>query len=512
MANLTKTAEDLISDLADTLDVPPSRYESAERSYKSVSDWLDRPGSRFASTTFNVYIQGSFRLGTAIRPFDGREDYDLDIVCEFSKNKLLTTQKKLFDDLGYELGLYSDAHSMETPAGWDRCWTLNYADEAQFHMDLLPCVPDGQRQRRLRVEASLSQAFVEKSVSITDKQHPNYVRLTDDWPVSNPNGYAEWFYERMKTTFEAKRRAMMLMEKRASVAEIPAFRVKTPLQAAIQILKHHRNVRFSEDADGRPTSIVISTLAAAAYQQEANITGALLSILTRMEDYIKVRNGQYWIPNPSDPRENFADAWKDEPKRKDAFYDWLETVRADFNTAAEQNDIEGFIEALSPRIGRDILEKAARRRHRALLEKSLVRKSAGALQRILDAPHRKPIIWPKVPYGAVNIVSALVERDGFRPTPFESNGPAVPKNVKLKFVAETDVLRPFKVYWQVVNTGVEARNANQLRGRFEETAIEEGRLVRREPTRFKGTHSIQCFIVKDGYCVGWSDPFLVNIA
>jgi hypothetical protein len=96
--------------------------------------------------------------------------------------------------------------------------------------------------------------------------------------------------------------------------------------------------------------------------------------------------------------------------------------------------------------------------------------------------------------------------------PFVSNGPAVPKNVKLKFVAETDVPRPFKVYWQVVNTGAEARNANQLRGRFEETAIEEGRLIRREPTRFKGTHSIQCFIVKDGYCVGWSDPFLVNIA
>jgi hypothetical protein len=88
MLKPTRAAEDLISDLADSLDIPESRYESAERSYKSVSSWLDRPESRFANTHFNVYTQGSFRLGTVIRPFDGREDYDLDIVCEFSTSAL----------------------------------------------------------------------------------------------------------------------------------------------------------------------------------------------------------------------------------------------------------------------------------------------------------------------------------------------------------------------------------------------------------------------------------------
>ena len=424
----TKTAEELISDLAETLDVPASRYESAERSYKSVSEWLDRSSSRFARTHFNVYIQGSFRLGTAIRPFDGSEDYDLDVVCEFSLNKFSITQKTLFDGLGRELQLYANAHGMEKPSGWDRCWTLNYSDEAQFHMDLLPSVPDAQRQQRLRKEAGLSQAYADKSISITDKKHSNYELLTDDWPVSNPNGYAEWFYERMRPVFEARRRALMLLEKRASVAEIPEFRVKTPLQAAIQILKHHRNVRFSEDPDARPTSIVISTLAAAAYQQEATITGALLSILGRMEEYVQLRDGQHWIPNPSDPRENFADGWREKPKRKDAFYDWLETVRADFNMAAEQDDIDGLVEALSPRIGRGILEKAAGKRQRPVLQKSLVDKAVGSLQRLLEAPHRKPLIWPKLKRGAVEIVSAEARQAGFRPASFLNDGPPLPKH------------------------------------------------------------------------------------
>ena len=393
MMNSTKTAEELISDLADSLNISERRYESAERSYKSVSAWLDRPESRFANTAFNVYTQGSFRLGTAIRPFDGTEDYDLDIVCEFSIGKLAQSQKGLYDALGYELQLYADAHSMDEPESWHRCWTLNYADEAQFHMDVLPCLPDAQRQRRLRKEAALSEAFVEKAVAITDKNHEHYIRLTDEWPVSNPNGYADWFYARMKTTFESKRRAIMLMEKMADIAKIPEFRVKTPLQAAIQILKHHRNQRFSQEPEFKPSSIIITTLAAAAYQEEATITGALLTILAGMDGYIQQRGDEWWIPNPSDPRENFADSWKDEPKRRTTFIDWLETVRTDFNQAAQQSDVAGFIDVLSPRMGRDLLEKAAGKKNRNLVEKtSLATKARGAIQRILDAPHRKPVV------------------------------------------------------------------------------------------------------------------------
>ncbi len=106
---------------------------------------------------------------------------------------------------------------------------------AQFHMDILPSIPDAQRQRILREQRKLSAAFVESSVAITDANHPNYARITDEWPVSNPNGYAKWFYDRMRQAFEMRRRAMMLQDKVANISDIPEFRVKTPLQSAIQI-------------------------------------------------------------------------------------------------------------------------------------------------------------------------------------------------------------------------------------------------------------------------------------
>jgi hypothetical protein len=109
-------------------------------------------------------------------------------------------------------------------------------------------------------------------------------------------------------------------------------------------------------------------------------------------------------------------------------------------------------------------------------------------------------------------ISATVLQHGFRPVGFQSDGPPLPRGSKLTFIADTDISRPFKVFWQVVNTGAAAKEARDLRGGFEEIAIEEGKLTKHEHTRYMGVHSIESFIVKGGYCVAWSGPFLVNIA
>lgn len=288
--------------------------------------------------------------------------------------------------------------------------------------------------------------------------------------------------------------------------------MKTPLQSAIQILKRHRDVRFSEDSGGRPTSIVVSTLAAHAYQQETTISGALLSILTRMDQFVIRRGDDYWIANPSDPRENFADMWRDEPERKDAFYDWLETARTDFRQAAEQDSVDGFIERLAPRMGRRLVEAAASSRQPPAPRTALAGFVGRTMQRILDAPHRKPVTWPTLTRGNARIASATYQRRGFRPSAFSNDDAALPKGADLRFVAQTDVPRPYRVFWQIVNTGTEATRARGLRGGFEEATVSSGTLTREEGTSYSGNHSIECFIVKDGYCVARSGPFIVNIA
>jgi hypothetical protein len=82
---LTRESEEFLEDLAEELSVPTSRYEQAERSYHSLGDWLRREASTIRQYGPNVYVQGSFRLGTTIRPSNDAEEYDIDSVCEFQK-------------------------------------------------------------------------------------------------------------------------------------------------------------------------------------------------------------------------------------------------------------------------------------------------------------------------------------------------------------------------------------------------------------------------------------------
>ena len=87
----TRESEEFLEDLAEELSVSPSRYEQAERSYKSLGDWLHRDASSVRQYGPKVYVQGSFRLGTTIRPSNDAEEYDIDSVCEFQKlSKALT--------------------------------------------------------------------------------------------------------------------------------------------------------------------------------------------------------------------------------------------------------------------------------------------------------------------------------------------------------------------------------------------------------------------------------------
>ena len=94
--SLTRESEEFLEDLADELSVPPSRYEQAERSYNSLGDWLHRDASSVRQYGPKVYVQGSFRLGTTIRPSNDTEEYDIDSVCEFQKlSKASLTQEQL---------------------------------------------------------------------------------------------------------------------------------------------------------------------------------------------------------------------------------------------------------------------------------------------------------------------------------------------------------------------------------------------------------------------------------
>ena len=144
----------------------------------------------------------------------------------------------------------------------------------------------------------------------------------------------------------------------------------------------------------------------------------------------------------------------------------------------------------------------------------LIRTLASAVSRVsrvLNPPHKQPVPWNFLQQGSVEIESATIERAGFRPQSFSSDDEALPKGCTLRFVAQTDVPKPYKVFWQVVNTGREAEKDNSLRGGFDEGVVSPGKLTKSENTQYTGIHSIECFIIKDGLLAANSGQFIVNI-
>jgi hypothetical protein len=161
----------------------------------------------------------------------------------------------------------------------------------------------------------------------------------------------------MEIQFEVQLKSLAESLK-ANVEDVPEFRVKTPLQHAIQILKRHRDIMFAEDQENKPISIIITTLAAHAYNNEADLFDTLINIVQGMPNYIETGEGISWVPNPVDPLENFADKWKENPELEENFRNWLQQVQFDLNAALGARNIKLFGESLKSRLGERTVSKA----------------------------------------------------------------------------------------------------------------------------------------------------------
>lgn len=334
---IAQSHDDVLEEIADALDIPTSKFEEAKSCYEAIGDWLDRDESSLAAYDPAISPQGSFLLGTVTRPLTETEEYDVDLVCLLKASKTDFTQKSLKEAVGHEVALYALAQNMKNPPKEGRrCWTLHYDDGARFHMDILPALPDARRYQVVLKEHGYGAlandaALSSQAIAITDRTLPQYAQVTEDWPQSNPMGYAAWFRGRMTVQLTERKKALAKRDRiTASVDDIPDYKVKTPLQRAIQLLKRHRDCMFADDGEHKPISIIITTLAAHAYNEEPTISEALQSILTGMADYIEYRGDEAWVANPVNPAENFADKWAEEPAKRENFERWLEQARQDF--------------------------------------------------------------------------------------------------------------------------------------------------------------------------------------
>jgi hypothetical protein len=184
--------------LVESLDIPRSLYQRAVDRHRSLGDWLCRDGSRLREFSPHVSPQGSFRLGTVVKPLAANAVYDLDNVTTLMLAKATITQKRLKELYGLEIQDYATAHGMlARPEDKNRCWRLPYADEVDFHLDSLPSLAEEESFVRTLRMRDVPEEWAKRAIAITDKRHPEYEKLTTQWLTSNPRGFALWFESRI---------------------------------------------------------------------------------------------------------------------------------------------------------------------------------------------------------------------------------------------------------------------------------------------------------------------------
>lgn len=371
---------EILETLGETLDITESQYKAAVSSYRAIGEWLAKPESSLAPYKPEIRPQGSFMIGTMVRPINENDDLDIDLVCELTGKNPKWTQYDLKQVVGNRLKA-NDADKRMLDKEGRRCWTLVYADSANYHMDILPSLVSSGYSIVLEKAFSataLSKDYDSLAIRITDNQQSGYYTDTvaENWMKSNPFGYAGWFYNEADVSL---RKSIMLSE---SVKPVPIYqKEKLPLQRVIQILKRHRDMMFKGDGD-KPISIIITTLASMAYKKEISIIDALINVATNMGSYIENRfdptTGRYikWIANPVNPEENFADKWVEHPQREKNFYKWLGQVQQDIQYIVQQRGLQYISEAMKKPFG----EQSVTKTFSTLGEKSLNLRQGGNLK------------------------------------------------------------------------------------------------------------------------------------
>ena len=487
---MNNTLNQLLSELADEIDITDSQEGAIKRAYNSVADWLNQSETKIAKHSVHIFPQGSMMYGTAVKPIN-EDDYDIDLVCEFTKLTKNLEAEYVKKSVGMRIQ-ESDRYKKMLQAEGRRCWTLQYSESLNFHMDILPAIPfhkDYTTDRKLYDAYNNINFRQDLALLATNKDRKS---SKYEYIPTNPRGYAEWFRERMQAN---SKRSLF-----DSIERVPTYPKKTILQKAIQLLKRYRDVYFAnKDDDLKPISMIITTLVAKCYNGEQNLYDFICKALTEMSSFIeRNKNGQYIIKNPVMSNENFADKWGEVPRKAESFFEWNKQAAIDFKRLSNLNTYTEYDKVFKEMFSQKPVDRLMQK-YEDFLEKekeiaaTLVEEEKPiSLITLEKIPHRVAPPW-ELPRGFRVTIEGQVSYNGGHTYQRFQSGQVLPKQVDLQFFPLHSITAPYKVKWQITNTGYEARMANGLRG----NKFEDGELMRagilsgkKESTSYTGTHYI----------------------
>lgn len=342
--------ESLLGLIAEHLQLPPSLDSKARERYGSLTTYLQ--STSLARYPISVYAQGSYRIGTTVKPLSG-DEFDLDFVVEL-------VLPSLVDPGDLVAAVWNEIRKNGNYAGMierrPSCIRLLYADE--FHMDIVPAVPDAKHGG---------------TAILIPRETNGALR----WHATNPRGYAAWFESQAARRVITKEMAVEPLPKPLPAEE------KSPLQTSVQLYKRHHHIAV-EDEHFRTPSVVLTTI----LTETASEGTTLSEIISRLVEAI----GQYEeaatppaVLNPAAEHELISDKWVSDARVFGAFRVQSARLRSDW---VELLELQGagrppLVKKLSEMFGVYAVQRAekamAERVRAAAVEGRLATISGGAL-------------------------------------------------------------------------------------------------------------------------------------
>ncbi len=322
--------------IAAEIEISETQAEKAKESYEAVGNYLNNNIKQYY---VRIFPQGSFMLGTVIKPISDKDEYDIDLVATID-NKF-TIAKDLKNIVGDVLKT-SDRYSEKVEEG-KRCWTIQYSESANYHMDILPTMKS-------------DTYFQNKKLIMTHKEDEN---SDYEFRQTNPEAYYDWFVKRMEEEKKKLTKEYAIRNK-IEIVEVPEYKIKTTLQIAIEILKRYRDIKFKDTPDIKPISIILTTLMARIYTGKENVYELIEKFSKEYVLYLeRDENGNVLIQNPVNKNENFADKWPSNPERKEAFFKFMDDLKYDLvtNKVLLEGNIREQADAYKKLFGENMVNK-----------------------------------------------------------------------------------------------------------------------------------------------------------
>ncbi|WP_394254393.1 SMODS domain-containing nucleotidyltransferase [Pseudoclavibacter helvolus] len=428
--------------LKNKVDLSDTRMTQLNDRTTAITNFLQAGEDDFASNFVDVLPQGSYAHRTIINPVRANDEFDADLL-------LYIDEIEGWDAEDYVQELYTVFRGSSTYRGMvsrhDRCVKIDYANE--FHIDVVP--------------------YMERH-----GQHYITNRAENRFELTNPEGYNEWLDERNRLA-------------------------NGRLIKVIRLIKYLRDFKDTFSCKSVILSILLgnSVSDASVWGDDSlypDVPTALKNIIGDLDDYLQANATMPSIDDPSEPIENFNHRWNQDEyanfrTKIHVYRGWIDDAFEE--TEAEESKVK-WRRLFGDKFG--TYDTAVKKANEAHIGRQGVRNTDETLlSKFGIATH------PNRAY-RVKLTGRIPKRNGFREYEISKYGNVVPRGSTIKFRAKHNVPGPVEVHWKVRNTGEEAIAANCIRGQIEP---DDGTLTRSEPTKYRGRHYVEVYVVKDGVCV-----------